>query len=165
MAKKPKISKEAKKRIVEAGAKNLAKYHEETGNRRQQAVTHGAYSSTIRQRYSDRRTTEGARLAQIIDAIEEALGGPPELTPFQGIKIGILRSRLIRFFQFSDWIDKKMDILDDAGNPLACLTQLHTVEEGIARILKELEDSLKGRKSQRLKPLNEIIADAKGDST
>lgn len=158
-------TKAAKQRQVEAGKENLSRWHEETENQRQQAVTHGAYSSTIRQKYSDRRTTEGQRLHQVITAIEDALGGPPELTPFQQIKIGILRSRLIRFFQFSDYIDKRMDILDGEGNPIACLTQLHTVEEGIARILKELEDSLKGKKGQRLKPLNELIAEAKGDST
>ena len=158
-------SKDGKKRCAEAGARNLKAYHESTGNARQQAVTHGAYSSTIRQRYSDRRTTEGARLAQIIDAIEQELGGPPELTPFQQVKIGRLRSRLIRFFQFSDYIDKRMDILDGEGNPIACLTQLHTTEEGIARILKELEDSLKCKRAQRLKPLNELIAEAKSDST
>ena len=158
-------TKEAKRRQVEAGAKNLAKYHEETGNQRTQALVHGAYSSTIRQKYSDKRTSEGQRLHQIVAAIETESGGPSELTAFQQVKIGILRSRLIRFFQFSDYIDKRMDILDGEGNPIACLTQLHTVEEGITRILKELEDSLKGKKSHRLKPLNEMIAEAKGDST
>jgi hypothetical protein len=58
-----------------------------------------------------------------------------------------------------------MDFLDREGNPIACLMQLHTTEEGIARILKELEDSLKGKKGQRLKPLNDLIAEAKGDSS
>jgi hypothetical protein len=110
------MSKEGKRRSAEAGAANLAKWHEETGNQRTQAVTHGAYSSTIRQKYSDRRTTEGARLHQVITAVEEALGGPLELTPFQQVRIGILRSRLIRFFHLSDYIDKRMDILDGGGN-------------------------------------------------
>lgn len=155
------MSKKSKKRSAEAGAANLAAYHESTGNKRDQAVTHGAYSSTIRQKYSDRRTSEGARLHQVITAIEEALGGPTELTPFQQVRIGILRSRLIRFFQFSDYIDKRMDILDGEGNPVACLAELHRTEEGICRILERLEDSLKGKKSQRLKPLNEIIAEVK----
>jgi len=51
---------------------------------------------------------------QIFAAIETELGGPSELTAFQQVKIGILRSKLIRFFCFSDFIDRKMDILDDA---------------------------------------------------
>jgi hypothetical protein len=58
---------------VEAGKENLRRWHEKTGNHRTQALVHGAYRSTIRRRYSDKRTPEGARLAQIIDAIEEAL--------------------------------------------------------------------------------------------
>jgi hypothetical protein len=158
MAKRKKsISAEGKKRRTEAGAANLAKYHADTGNQRQQALTHGAYSSTIRQKYSDKRTAEGQRLHQVVSAIEDALGGPPELTPFQQVRIGILRSRLIRFFQFSDWIDKKIDILDDAGNPIACLAQLHQTEEGIARILKELEESQRTAKTKKVPSLAEIL--------
>lgn len=152
-----KMSRQGKKRSAEAGAKNLAAYHESTDNERTQALTHGAYSSTIRQKYSDKRTSEGQRLHQVITAIEDVLGGPPELTPFQQVRIGILRSRLIRFFQFSDWIDKKMDILDGEGNPVACLAELHRTEEGITRILKELEDSLKGGARKKTPSLSEII--------
>jgi len=114
------MSRDGKKRSAKAGSANLAKWHEETGNQRQQAVTHGAYSSTIRQKYSDKRTSEGQRLHSVVTAIEDALGGPPELTPFQQVRIGILRSRLIRFFQFSDYIDKRMDILDGEGKGATC---------------------------------------------
>ena len=155
-------SPEAKERSAAAGRANLAKWQAEEGHHLQ-GLKHGAYSSTIRQKYSDKRTSEGQRLFQIVSSIEEALGGPPQLTPFQQVRIGILRSRLIRFFQFSDYIDKRMDILDGEGNPVACLAELHKTEEGIARILKELEDSLKSKKSQRLKPLNEIIAEVKAN--
>jgi hypothetical protein len=154
---KKSISAEGKKRRTEAGAANLARYHEQTGNARQQALTHGAYSSTIRQKYSDKRTAEGQRLHQVVSAIEEALGGPPELTPFQQVRIGILRSRLIRFFQFSDFIDKRMDILDVEGNPINCLAELHKTEEGIARILKELEDSAKSARAKKVPSLAEIL--------
>jgi hypothetical protein len=38
-------------------------------------VTHGAHSLTIRQRYSDLRTTEGKQLADIMTGLVEGLGG------------------------------------------------------------------------------------------
>lgn len=157
MAKEHKFkSAESKERSAAAGAKNLAKWQAEEGHHLQ-GLKHGAYSSTIRQKYSDRRTAQGQRLHQVVTAIEEVLGGPPELTPFQQVRIGILRSRLIRFFQFSDYIDKRMDILDGEGNPISCLAELHRTEEGIVRILKELEDSLKGGAGKKTPSLSEIL--------
>lgn len=53
----PKPGRKPTPQEIEAGRKNLEKWKSE--NPSGENLTHGAHSSTVRQRYSDRRTTEG----------------------------------------------------------------------------------------------------------
>ena len=128
----------ATKRQAEAGAANLAKWKADQGNP-EPARTHGAFSSTIRQRYSDLRTTEGQKLKSVIDSIIADIGGTASLNAFQNVIIGGLRGKFIVIFQISDYLDRQSSIIDSEGNVLACLRQTYlTYMESANRDLERL---------------------------
>jgi hypothetical protein len=84
-------------------------------------LRHGAHSRTVRQKYSDLRTTEGQKLKAVIDSLVSDLGGPAQLNAAQNAILGALRSKFIVVFQISDYLDRQTDIIDSDGQLLACL--------------------------------------------
>ncbi len=133
MAKKRKYSKEK----AEAGARNLAKWwqdHPEGGN-----LKHGAYSSQIRQRYSDKRTTEGKQLAVVMKNLADDLGGRENLTAAQSLLLDSIRSKLIVILQIGKYVDKQIDVLNSKGELLPCLGRgFTTYSESLRRDIEAL---------------------------
>lgn len=120
------------------GAAALAEY-QKTEEFKLQNVTHGAYSSTIRQRYSDKRTTEGKQLYAVISAITDDLGGAVSLNAGQQVLIASLRGKLIVLFQISDYLDRQSSIFENDGNVLPCLRQVFLAySEAVRRTLEAL---------------------------
>jgi hypothetical protein len=147
-----------------AGAAALAEY-QKTEEFKLQNVTHGAYSSTIRQRYSDKRTTEGKQLHAVISAITVDLGGPVSLNAGQQVLIASLRGKLIVLFQISDYLDRQDNIFDSEGNVLPCLRQTYLAySEAVRRTLEALY-GLSNTKLRRSKVprLEEIISKSKAN--
>jgi hypothetical protein len=109
---------------------------------------HGAYSSTIQQRYSDRRTTEGKRLHAVISALVDDLGGPEALSAGQQVLIADLRAKLIVEFQIGDYLDRQMDVIDDDGNILPVLKNVYL---GYSESVRRTLEALYGLSNSRLK--------------
>ena len=152
-------SPEAKERSAAAGRANLARYHEKTGNARTQNLKHGAYSSTIRQRYSDKRTTEGKQLYAVVSAVTDDLGGPASLNAGQQVLIASLRGKLIVLFQISDYLDRQANIFDKEGNVLPCLRQTYLAySESVRRTLEALYGLSNSRlRRDKVPSLSEIL--------
>ncbi|MCG2778986.1 MAG: hypothetical protein L6406_25200 [Desulfobacterales bacterium] len=125
------------KAFFEAGEKNLAKWldkHPERG-----AVKHGAYSSTVRKRYTDMRTTEGKQLQAIIDGLIDDLGGKAILTAAQNLLLQSIRSKLIVVLQISKFADCQISLVNSDGELLPCLKSGYTTySESVRRDLEAL---------------------------
>lgn len=134
MAKKERKSTKAEQ---EAGARNLAEWkadHPEGG-----AVKHGAYSRHVRQRYNDKRTTEGRNLASVMRGRIEDLGGQANLTSAQRLLLDNIRSKLIVVLQISKYVDQHTSIINSKGELLPCLGRNYTVyTESLRRDLEAL---------------------------
>lgn len=104
------------------GTPNYAAYlavHPERGN-----FKHGGASVNFRKRFSDRRTNEGKRLAMIIKAIVDDLGGPKELSAPQRVLVDVsIRPKLITMLSIGQYIDKQTSIISEDGTLLKCLSQ------------------------------------------
>ena len=106
----------------EAGKRNLAAFnaeHPEHGN-----YKHGAMSINRRRRFSDRRTTDGKRLALILDAIVQDLGGPKDLSAAQRVLLDTsIRPKLITLHCIGQYLDRQENIIDGDGSLIKCLGQ------------------------------------------
>ena len=151
----------ATKKQKDAGSANLAKWQQDEGHQKQ-ALTHGAYSATIRQRYSDLRTTEGRRLQVVIDGVVNDLGGPTELNAAQQVVIGSLRSKLIVVFQISGFLDRQESIINKDGYILPVLGQnFLQYQESIRRDLETLYGMNRSNLRRKVPKLSEIINGSK----
>lgn len=110
--------------------------------------THGAFSVQVRQRYSDRRTTEGRELAGIMRGIIEDLGGQEALTSSQRLILDGMKSKLIVILQIGKYADKQIELIDNDGNVLPCLKQTLTHYQSELRRDLELIHGL-SRKDKR----------------
>jgi len=141
----------------EAGASNLAKWQSESGHHLQ-ALRHGVYSQTVRQRYSDLRTNEGKRLKTVMDSIVDDLGGAEQLNSAQNVILGGLRSKFIVVFQIGKYLDRQFDIIDSNGELLACLkSNFLQYSESIRRDLETLYAVRKSITLRRVPKLEELI--------
>ena len=122
---------------AEAGAKNLQTWldkHPERG-----AVKHGAYSATVRKRYTDMRSTEGKQLQAIIDGLIDDLGGKAVLTAAQNLLLQSIRSKLIVVLQISKFADCQISLVNSDGELLPCLKSGYTTySESVRRDLEAL---------------------------
>ena len=84
---------------LEAGKKNLEEWKSE--NPGKSNLKHGAYSSQVRQRYSDKRTAEGRQLATVMQGLVQDLGGMSEINAAQALLLDNIRSKLIVLFHRS----------------------------------------------------------------
>ena len=141
---------------AKAGAENLRKWQEEEGHGLQN-LKHGRYSTTVRQRYSDLRTSEGRRLKAVIDALVHDLGGPEGINAAQNVLMGGLRSKFIVVFQIGNYLDKQTRIIDPHGELLACLSKdFLRYTESIRRDLETLY-SISGKARRQVPKLQDLI--------
>ena len=123
--------------MKKAGEKNLKKWldkHPERG-----AVKHGAYSSTVRKRYSDKRTSEGKQLAGIINGLIGDLGGNTNITSAQRLLLENIRSKLIVVMQISKYADRQISLINSDGELLPVLGKNFTAySESLRRDLESL---------------------------
>jgi hypothetical protein len=147
----------ARDRQKKAGAANLAKWKDEQGNPEPNRK-HGAYSTTIRQRYSDLRTTEGKKLKAVIDSVLEDLGGAPQINAAQQVLLGSFRGKLIVLFQISDYLDRQQSIINKDGYILPVLGQTYlSYSESVRRDLETLYGLSKSQLRRKVPKLEEII--------
>jgi len=119
---------------------------------------HGAYSRHVRKRYSDKRTTEGKRLAAIINALVDECG--PDPTAAQYIILDRVREKLIVLMQIGQYVDRQPCVITKEGALLPCLGRGYTTyAESLRRDLEALQTMAK---KGRGKTLQEILEEDYG---
>jgi len=120
------MAKKGRKHTLEenvAGRQNLLdwkKDHPEGGNFR-----HGAFSSHMRERFSDARTSEGRQLKAILKELVEDIGGQSRISAGQRMLVDTnIRPKLITLLCIADWVDrqKQESIISEAGELAKCLS-------------------------------------------
>lgn len=86
-------------------------------------ATHGAHSLTIRQRYSDLRTTEGQQLKAILDGLVDDLGGQGAISNAQRLCLENMRTKLIVLLQIGKFVDRQESIINTSGELIPCLSR------------------------------------------
>jgi hypothetical protein len=153
------MSEEGRKRQTEAGCRNLMKWKaSQPGGHVTPNLKHGVGSATIRQRYSDLRTTEGQRLKAVIDTLVADLGGPENINAGQQVILGALKAKFIVLFQISDYSDKQESIINAEGSLMNVLSRnFLAYAESIRRDLEVLY-GFSRKKSGKVPTLEELIA-------
>ena len=130
--------RKATRSMREAGRANITKYHEEHPEGNQ--LKHGAYSGTIRKRYSDLRTTEGRQLKQMMDELVDDLGGPEAISAKQKLILQNVRSKMIVLLQIGKYIDEQETLIKD-GRLLPILRESYSgYTETLRRDIQALTD-------------------------
>ena len=133
----PGKGKKSTQREAEAGAQNLADWKEK--NPSGGALRHGAWSKQVRQRYSDKRTTEGKHLSSLVDGLIVDLGGSENLSTAQSILLNSIRSKLIVILQISKHVDMQESIINEKHELIPCLGRgFTTYSESLRRDLEVL---------------------------
>lgn len=135
MAKKKATSTPAEAAAGEQNLNNWLAEHPSGGNLR-----HGMYSVQIRQRYSDRRTSEGAKLASIMKGLREDLGGNGHIPTAAHLLLDSIKSKIIVILQIGKFVDRQIDLIDQkTGELLPCLGRNFTIyTESLRRDLEAL---------------------------
>lgn len=108
-------------------------------NKGRGSIQHGAYSSQVRRRYTDLRTTEGRQLKNAIDGIVEDLGGMENLSNAQRLILDGIKGKLIVLFQIGKYVDKTPSLVDENGALLTCLSKSYVqYTESIRRDVEAL---------------------------
>jgi hypothetical protein len=156
-------TKAAKERQVAAGAKNLAAYHESTGNARQQATTHGVTSATKRKRFKDLRSQEGQWLRAVTTQLIDDLGGAESLNAAEQIILSTVETKLITIHLIGEYIDKQMEVVDSETKQLLPVLQRSflSYSESVRRDLEYLYSNKFGKKSQKVPTIADLIDGAK----
>jgi len=152
------MAKKGKKSTLqeaEAGRQNLLAYREKNPA---PALTHGAYSGTIRKRYSDKRTSEGRQLYAILEGLKADLGGADKLTAAQCLILEGIRSKLIVLLQIGKYADHQVSLINVRGELLPCLGRNYTgYSEALRRDLEALT-AMASKKPSRIPTIEEIVA-------
>jgi hypothetical protein len=78
--------------------------------------THGVESSTVRKRFDDRRTAQGAALHETINSLLAHFGGPDNVSSPMSILIdSAVRPKLIVLMLISEWVNKQSEIVSSDG--------------------------------------------------
>ena len=139
-----------------------------TQNKKKQhhGATHGAYSVTVRQRYSDLRTNEGKALDQSIKNLIEDLGGPEALTaPMRILIDSAIRPKLITLAIIGSYIDNQAeDLINEAGELIPCLGANYLAySNGLRRDLESLNNmaAQAGKAPRGIPSIDELISAGK----
>ena len=147
----------------EAGARNLAMWKAENPEKAAAInIKHGATSKVVRQRYSDKRTTEGRRLHSILQSLSETYG--PELTPAECLILDRMREKLIVLMQIGKYVDRRIDVLNEEGRLLPCLDRKVYLAyyESLRRDLEAL-NNLACRRPKRVPDLQRYLEETYGN--
>lgn len=126
-------------------AKSIKNHPEERDDKGRFLPRHAAYSRQIRQRYSDKRTKEGKRLAAVLNELIQDVG--PDLSAGQCLLLDRIREKLIVLMQIGAYVDRQESILNDKGEILPCLGKNYTTyAESLRRDLEALYATGKRRK-------------------
>ncbi len=139
-----------------AGIKNLVDWkNDHPGGG---ALKHGMYSVQIRQRYSDRRTTEGRKLALIMKGLREDIGGNGNIPTMAQLLLDSIKSKIIVILQIGKYVDKQITLIDEkTGELLPCLGRNFTVyTESLRRDLEALTAMGNGKR-RKIDSLEDII--------
>jgi hypothetical protein len=150
---------EADRRRNEAGAKNLAAYHESTGNVRQQATTHGVTSATKRKRFKDLRSQEGQWLRAVTTQLVDDLGGAESLNAAEQIILSTVETKLITIHLIGEYIDKQMEVVDPETKELLPVLQRSflSYSESVRRDLEYLYGNKFGKKSKKVPTIADLM--------
>ena len=155
----PKKGEKSTGKSAAAGQKNLEKWLEKHPERG--ATTHGAFSSTVRRRYTDLRTTEGRQLQGIIDRIRADLGG--DLDEMQNIILARIKEKLLILIQIGQYVDLQESVIQD-GDLIGCLGSSYVAyDNSLTRSLTLLYNSIGKKKSRKIPSLDEWITVQKKD--
>jgi hypothetical protein len=137
---KKKRKRKTSKTSAKAGKKNLKKWQAENPEEaKTSSLKHGAYSSQVRQRYTDERTAEGKRLVTVMKGLVNDLGGADSISAAQSLLLDSVRSKLIVLFQISHYVDHQETIFSDKGELIPCLGRNYTTyAESLRRDLEVL---------------------------
>jgi hypothetical protein len=83
------------------------------------SVKHGANSTTVAQRFDDKRTGQGRALHEAITSLVGHFGGPEQVTPPMQILIdSAVRPKLIILLTISRWVNRQAEdgIVDKNGD-------------------------------------------------
>ena len=139
--------------FFEAGERNLQKWKDE--NPQGGAITHGAFSSSVRKRYTDLRTTEGKQLQGIIDRIRADLGG--DLDEMQNILLARIKEKLLILIQIGQYVDLQESVIQD-GDLIGCLSSSYIAyDNSLTRSLTLLYNSIGKKKSRKIPSLDQWI--------
>ncbi len=137
-----------------AGQANLEKWietHPSRGNLR-----HGAFSRVVRQKYSDRRSTEGKQLAKIMEGLVRDLGGEDQISSAQRLLLDSIQAKLVIILQISKFVDRQPSIISPSGELLPCLGRgFTTYSEALRRDLEALLGM--GKKRSKVPTIEDII--------
>jgi hypothetical protein len=91
----------------------------------------------IRQKYSDKRTSEGRQLHTIMEGLKADHGGPEGLSAGQLLILENIRSKLIVLLQIGKYADRQISLINERGELLPCLGRNYTgFSEALRRDLK-----------------------------
>ena len=152
------MSKEGKKRSVEAGAEKLRKWQEEEGHHLQ-ALKHGIYSTTKRQRFTDLRTQEGQWLKTVTTQLVDDLGGADSLNAAEQIILSTVETKLITIHLIGEYIDKQMEVVDSETKELLPVLQRSflSYSESVRRDLEYLYGNKFGKKSKKVPTIADLM--------
>ena len=152
-------SAESKERSAAAGRANLARYHEETGNARQQNLKHGVFSTTQQKRFSDLRSQEGKWLKAVTTQLVDDLGGAESLNAAEQIILSTVETKLITIHLIGEYIDKQMAVVDSETKELLPVLQRSflSYSESICRDLEHLYGNKFGKKPKRVPTIADLI--------
>jgi hypothetical protein len=137
----------------------MTQKHHNNGN--DHAMKHGVHSLTIRQRYSDLRTSEGRQLKAILDGLIDDLGGQRAISHAQRLCLENMRCKLIVLFQISKYVDQQESVITEKGELLPCLGRGFTAySEGIRRDLEALF-KISPVKARNIPSIEELISAGK----
>ena len=110
-----------------------------------QPPMHGAYSTTVRQRFDDLRTSHGRQPATAMKALTDYFGAENISAPMQIILDANIRPQIITKVLISEWINRQQELVSPEGelppvlgkNYIAFSNALRRDLESLCRLAKE----------------------------
>jgi hypothetical protein len=111
-------------------------------------VIHGAQSSGIRKRFSDKRTAEGKELEQVMGAIVEDFGGLEQLSGHQMSLLMIIQEKLMVILPVKKWLEEQLGNLVDKENKLPPVLERSYLQwlNGLEQTLNKLYSTMERKK-------------------
>jgi hypothetical protein len=111
-------------------------------------LVHGARSSGIRKRFSDKRTAEGKELEQVMGAIVDDFGGLDQLSGHQMGLLMIIQEKLMVVLPVKKWLESQLGELVSKENTLPPVLQNSYLQwlNGLEQTLNKLYSTMDKKK-------------------